>query len=275
MLHSTSKLFKSRPFIGKNSKFLSQMTELNVSAEDLRKNFLEVKARIHKCESSLGVSQGLVRLVAVSKTKPVSYIQALYDVGHRHFGENYFQELVEKSAELPSDICWHFIGHLQSQKAKQIVQKVPNLYLLETVDSIKLADKLNLARSNVAGEDALPLRIYVQINTSGEESKSGLMFGEDFAPMFTHIKNNCPFLKIVGLMTIGETGDSECFQRLVQCRDEAAAVLGVESGALELSMGMSGDFEEAIMAGSTSVRVGSSLFGARSYPGAKGEDTNA
>jgi PLP dependent protein len=239
------------------------MTEFNMSAEDLQKNLADVKTRIQQCESSLDIPEGTTRLVAVSKTKPESYIQALYDVGHRHFGENYYQELVEKAANLPSDICWHFIGHLQSQKANQISQKVPNLYLLETVDTVKLANKLNNARSSMEGLP--PLQIYIQINTSGEESKSGVLFNSDISPLIEHIKDNCPFLNIIGLMTIGETGNAECFQRLVECRETAAEVLGVAPGTLDLSMGMSGDFEEAIMAGSTSIRVGSTLFGARSY----------
>ena len=240
------------------------MTEFNIPAEDLQKNLEDVKTRIQQCESSLEVPEGTIRLVAVSKTKPASYIQALYDVGHRHFGENYFQELVEKSAELPNDICWHFIGHLQSQKAKQMSQKIPNLYLLETVDTIKLADKLNNARSSMEGLP--PLQIYIQINTSGEESKSGIPFNGNISPLFEHIKDSCPHLHIKGLMTIGETGNAECFHRLVECRTTAAAILGVDNDQLELSMGMSGDFEEAIMTGSTSVRVGSTIFGARSYP---------
>ena len=267
-LSQSSRVLRSLPVLTKSFKSFSSssMTEPQhtIPAEDLQQNLTDVTTRIHQCESMLDVPKGSIQLVAVSKTKPASYIKALYDVGHRHFGENYFQELVEKSAELPSDICWHFIGHLQSQKAKQICQKVPNLYLLETVDSIKLADKLNTARANV--EDAPPLRIYIQINTSGEESKSGLMFDGDIRPLFEHIKENCSSLHIAGLMTIGETGNSECFHRLVECRQAAAAILGVAVENLELSMGMSGDFEEAIMAGSTSVRVGSTLFGPRSYP---------
>jgi len=259
------------PVVANSSKFFSKMSEFNIPAEDLQQNLAGVVTRIQQSESLVGIPEGSIRLVAVSKTKPASYIKALYDAGHRHFGENYFQELIEKSAELPSDICWHFIGHLQSQKAKQICVKVPNLYLLETVDSIKLADKLNNARSNMeeAGEVVGPLRIYIQINTSGEESKSGIPFDGDLRPLFEHVKDNCPLLHIAGLMTIGETGNTECFHRLAECRLAAATILNVEANALDLSMGMSGDFEEAISAGSTSVRVGSTLFGPRSYPDKK------
>jgi hypothetical protein len=241
---------------------MTEQQSQNIPIEDLQQNLYDIKSRIHNCEISLGIPEGSTRLVAVSKTKPVSYIQAMYDVGHRHFGENYLQELIEKSKQLPNDIKWHFIGHLQSQKAKQICYDVPNLYILETIDSIKLANKLNSIRlaSNLS-----PLSIFIQINTSNEDTKSGILFNEDISPLFIHIRDNCPLLKIIGLMTIGEANNSECFQRLVECRIKAAEILNVDPKELELSMGMSGDFEEAIMAGSTSVRIGSTLFGPRSY----------
>lgn len=200
-------------------------------------------------------------LVAVSKTKPKEDIQALYDAGYRHFGENYFQELVDKSAVLPKDIKWHFIGHLQSQKASKIVKDVTNLDVIETVDSIKLATKLNSAceahgRSN--------LDIFVQVDTSGEITKSGVTDTE-LHELVSFISKDCPFLTLKGLMTIGAPDDYSCFDRLFSCRTDIAAALNVEETSLQLSMGMSGDFEEAISKGSTSVRVGSTIFGARIY----------
>ena len=130
----------------------------------LHENLRSVQEKINNINTS-------VRLVAVSKTKPASDILALYDIGHKHFGENYVQELVSKAQELPRDVCWHFIGHLQSQKAKTLIEGVPNLHLFESLDSKKLADKLNRAIES-ANRD--PLQIYIQINTSGEDSKSGV-----------------------------------------------------------------------------------------------------
>jgi hypothetical protein len=163
---------------------------------------------------------------------------------------------------MPSDVKWHFIGHLQSNKAKKLVVDVPNLSIVETVDSHKLAKKLNDAAADI---NRGVLGIYLQINTSQEDSKSGMEAPE--APAVAKlIASSCPKLSIQGLMTIGAPGDASCFDALVACREQVALALAVEPGSLALSMGMSGDFEAAIAKGSTSVRVGSSIFGAREYP---------
>lgn len=205
------------------------------------------------------------RLVAVSKTKPVEMLQACYDVGQRDFGENYAQELMEKAATLPADIAWRFIGHLQSNKAKPLVKAVPGLVCVETVDSQKLANKLNGAAEEMAAERSGPLGVMVQVNTSGEDSKSGLAPGAAVVDLARHVVAECPALKLDGLMTIGAPGDFSAFDVLKGCRDEVARELGLEAGELELSMGMSSDWEEAVAHGSNSIRVGSSIFGARVY----------
>lgn len=122
-------------------------------------------SRVNQQISTIALRLGRVapRLVAVSKLKPVSDIQQAYDCGHRAFGENYAQELAEKAPQLPSDIQWHFIGHLQSNKAK-LIAGIPNLWVVESVDSAKLATALNNACEKANRE----LRVFVQINTSGE-----------------------------------------------------------------------------------------------------------
>ncbi|GIL44217.1 hypothetical protein Vafri_1741 [Volvox africanus] len=174
--------------------------------------------------------------------------------------------MLDKAPALPSDIHWHFIGHLQSNKVKAIVETVPNLAMVETVDSTKLADKLNRA-VEVAGRTE-PLRVMVQVNTSGEESKFGVDPGACVA-LAKHIVQSCPKLRLAGLMTIGMPDYSsrpENFQCLSECRAKVATELGLAPGDLELSMGMSGDFEQAIEMGSTNIRVGSTIFGAREYP---------
>ncbi|CAL8466466.1 g6002 [Coccomyxa elongata] len=204
------------------------------------------------------------RLVAISKTKPVEAIQEAYEAGHRTFGENYVQEIVEKAPKLPSDISWHFVGHLQSNKAKTLLDGVPNLAFLETVDTEKLANKLD---STVEQLGRPPLPVFVQVNTSGEESKYGV---EPAActPLARHIKEKCAHLRFAGLMTIGQPDYSsrpENFQCLEACREEVCKELGLATEDVELSMGMSGDFEQAIEMGSTNVRVGSTIFGARDY----------
>jgi len=208
-----------------------------------------------------------VRLVAVSKTKPAALVQEAYDAGQRHFGENYVQEIVDKAPLLPGDVKWHFIGHLQSNKAKMVC-KIPNLYMIESIDSVKLADAVNKYVANVTRSEKL--RVMVQVNTSGEESKSGVEPGQAVKDLCQHVATQCLNLQLVGLMTIGRLGDisPECFETLVNCRDEviAAKIDGVPSGnEFELSMGMSGDFELAIQAGSTNVRIGSTIFGDRDY----------
>ncbi|KAI8086010.1 YggS family pyridoxal phosphate enzyme [Halteromyces radiatus] len=202
------------------------------------------------------------RLVAVSKYKPAEDLMHVYETGHRHFGENYVQELVEKSTKLPSDIQWHFIGHLQSNKCKTVAA-IPNLFAVETVDSIKKADTLN--KACISCERKEPLRVFVQVNTSREEAKSGVD-PESCTQVCQHIQANCPQLTLQGLMTIGMFGrdpsetnpDFEC---LVDCKKKTESMMpGTD---LELSMGMSGDYLQALKAGSTNIRVGTTIFGAR------------
>jgi pyridoxal phosphate enzyme (YggS family) len=211
------------------------------------------------------------QLVAVSKTKPVEAVTTLYAEGQRHFGENYVQEIVDKGAQLKDldGLRWHFIGNLQRNKAKHLA-KVPNLFMVETIDSAKTATALNKAFTKVAGQPGHldRLNVMVQVNTSGEEAKSGCTPAE-VVDLAQHVSAGCPALQLRGLMTIGAFDDPHpepYFESLGDCRCRVAEALGVGEEALELSMGMSGDFEKAIAMGSTSVRIGSTLFGARDKP---------
>mmetsp|Transcript_28000 Transcript_28000/g.65423 ORF Transcript_28000/g.65423 Transcript_28000/m.65423 type:complete len:262 (-) Transcript_28000:355-1140(-) len=204
------------------------------------------------------------RLVAVSKTKPVEALLEAYEGGHRDFGENYVQELISKAPQMPADCRWRFIGNLQSNKAKALVHGVPNLQCVETVDSAKLADRLQKAVAELEVPREKPLDIFLQVDTSPwEGTKSGVL-PEEALPLARHIVHKCPLLRLAGLMTIGAAGDERCFEALRMCRSHVELSTGMSG--LELSMGMSGDFEAATRAGSTSVRVGSSIFGAREYP---------
>ena len=225
-------------------------------------NLLVVKQRM--IESCIRAERNTedVKLVAVSKTKPSSDIIALYNEGQRQFGENYFQELVEKAKELPTDIKWHFIGHLQSSKAAKMIKEVRNLDILETLDSSKLAAKLNNACEVVQRE---PLKVLIQVDTSGEDTKSGVAVESELLDLVKFVRDECPYLQFAGLMTIGAPGDLSCFDCLVAARKNVADALGVEEHTLQLSMGMSGDFEEAVAKGATSIRVGSTIFGERIY----------
>ncbi|CAH6787182.1 pyridoxal phosphate homeostasis protein [Phodopus roborovskii] len=212
------------------------------------------------------------RLVAVSKTKPADMVIEAYGHGQRTFGENYVQELLEKASNptvLSScpEIKWHFIGHLQKQNVNKLMA-VPNLFMLETVDSIKLADKVNSSWQKKGSTERL--KVMVQINTSGEESKHGLLPSETIA-VVEHIKASCPSLEFVGLMTIGSfghdlsQGPNPDFQMLLRLRQELCEKLNIPVDQVELSMGMSADFQHAIEVGSTNVRVGSTIFGERDY----------
>jgi len=223
----------------------------------------DVLGRIGSTVEANGLSSK-PRLVAVSKTKPKEALQEAYDAGQRVFGENYVQELLEKAPELPDDIQWHFIGHLQSNKVKSLLEGVPNLCVLETVDSAKLATRLSNMVESIGRP---PLSVMVQVNTSGEDSKFGVE-PEGVLELAKHVHEACPHLKLAGLMTIGMpdyTSRPENFECLSKCRAEVAQALGLREDELELSMGMSGDFENAISMGSTNVRVGSTIFGARDY----------
>lgn len=225
---------------------------------ELRENVLAIQAQVDS------VSNNKTRLVCVSKLKPASDIQALYDIGYRHFGENYVQELIEKAKELPKDIQWHFIGGLQTNKTKDLAKNIENLYAVETIDTIKKAKKLNDSRAQVEGSK---IGIFIQVNTSGEDQKSGILPGDELFELVDVIIKQCPLLELRGLMTIGsyaashDSGSNPEFSVLSTCKAEIESKFGLS--ALQLSMGMSSDFEQAIRQGSTSVRVGSSIFGSR------------
>ncbi|KAK6210871.1 hypothetical protein LQW54_005746 [Pestalotiopsis sp. IQ-011] len=220
-----------------------------------------------------------VRLVAVSKLKPANDILALTQppTSHLHFGENYAQELTQKAELLPKSIEWHFIGGLQSGHCKNLA-KIPNLFCVSSVDTAKKAQLLDVHRGKLISSayPATPvpkLNIHVQVNTSGEESKSGCSPGADTVALCKLVLDECPHLNLLGLMTIGaiarskETtpeNENEDFLCLKEQRDLVVKELGLEGKQeLELSMGMSEDFEGAIALGSGEVRVGSTIFGVR------------
>jgi len=198
--------------------------------------------------------------VAVSKTKPIEAIQEAWDAGQRYFGENYIQELVEKSQSFDKlGVQWHFIGHLQSNKAKLLLD-VKNLAVVESVDSYKLARKLN---SLWASRDS-SLRIFVQVNTSGEATKSGVK-PEETVELVEKIKRELLKLEFAGLMSIGSSDQKEFedFKVMARLKHQLCQVQHLEPQAVELSMGMSADFQDAIKFGATNVRVGSTVFGER------------
>ncbi|KAK1141387.1 hypothetical protein N8T08_009059 [Aspergillus melleus] len=228
-----------------------------------------------------GVEAKPIRLVAVSKLKPAADLLALHQppASHLHFGENYMQELLEKSKLLPPTIRWHFIGGLQSNKCAALARDVRGLWAVESVDSEKKASLLNKGwgerSADLRATDSDErLRVFVQVNTSGEDNKSGLDPAEGTVSLCRFIREQCPRLKLQGVMTIGAIArskattpetENEDFVCLRDTRDRVVNQLGLHGSdaELELSMGMSEDFEGAIALGSDEVRVGTTIFGER------------
>ena len=203
-----------------------------------------------------------VTLVAVSKTRTVDEIRALYDLGQRDFGENYPQELRDKQPLLPADIRWHFIGHLQTNKVKYIA---PFVHLVHAVDSERLLDELE---KRAASADR-SIGVLLQLHIAQEESKHGLKEGEMRHLVKTWDLARWPHLELKGLMgmaslTADQTQVQREFASLGKLFNELRGVVAPDrDNFAELSMGMSGDAEPAIAEGSTMVRIGSALFGAR------------
>jgi pyridoxal phosphate enzyme (YggS family) len=219
-----------------------------------------VLERIHQACRRSNRNPESVTLIAVSKLQPVSAIQSLISEEQYIFGENYVQELLSKTPQLPAEVQWHMIGPVQKNKVKYLPGQVQCIH---TLDSLALAQEIDRRWS---GRDLPPCTVLVQINISGEKSKSGIAPEELMALLVQ--ASQLPHLNICGLMTIPPFGDSPeesrpYFRALRELRDviNRAAIPGIRLH--ELSMGMSDDFEVAIEEGATMIRVGSALFGAR------------
>lgn len=201
-----------------------------------------------------------VTLVAVSKTKSVAEIKELYDLGQKDFGENYVQELAEKQSQLPKDIRWHFIGHLQTNKVKQIT---PFIHLIQSVDSLKLLQEIN----KQAQKSHRVIGCLLQIHISQEETKFGLDENE-LDELFNTSISEYQNIRISGLMGMASlTDDMEKVRsefRYLKRLFDTYAKLPIDNCQLTiLSMGMSSDYFVAIEEGSTMVRIGSLIFGVR------------
>ncbi|MBV8678870.1 MAG: YggS family pyridoxal phosphate-dependent enzyme [Aquitalea sp.] len=219
----------------------------------------EVRQRIQAAEAAAGRPDGSVRLLAVSKTFPAAAVREAYAAGQRAFGENYVQELQGKAAELADlAIEWHFIGPLQSNKTRIIAETA---HWVHSIERLKIAQRLSEQRPT----QLPPLQVCVQVNVSGEDSKSGC--APEDARALAHAVAALPQLQLRGLMCIPEpTEDANRlagqFALLQRLQDELRA----DGLALDtVSMGMSADMAQAIAAGSTMVRVGTAIFGARHY----------
>ena len=202
-----------------------------------------------------------VTLIAVSKTKPVEMLKEAYDAGARVFGENKVQEIVDKYDQMPSDVKWHMIGHLQRNKVKYIVDKVA---MIHSVDSLRLAETIE----KEAAKKAVIVPILIEVNVAQEESKFGLK-PEEVLPFIEQI-SDFSHIRIKGLMTIAPYVDNaeenrEIFRELKKLSVDIAAKNINNVTMSVLSMGMTGDYMVAVQEGATMVRVGTGIFGARNY----------
>ena len=219
-------------------------------------NIAQVEARIRAAALAVQRDVTSIHLLAVSKTKPAAALREAYAAGVRDFGENYLQEARAKQVELADlPLCWHFIGPIQSNKTRDIAE---HFAWVHSVDRLKIAQRLSEQRP-----DGLPpLNICIQVNVSGEASKSGCAPAD--LPALAHAISALPRLTLRGLMAIPEPTDERAEQ------DAAFAKVrelqeGLNMGLDTLSMGMSHDLESAIAQGATWVRIGTALFGARDY----------
>ena len=224
-------------------------------------NMREVQQNICEACDRAGRNSEEVTLISVSKTKPVSMLKEAYEAGSRDFGENKVQELIDKIPQLPSDIRWHMIGHLQRNKVKYIVDKV---FLIHSVDSLKLAEEI----SKEAVKKNVEVNILVEVNVAGEESKFGTTVEETVSLVENIAK--LPGIHVKGLMTIAPFVENaeqnrEYFCKLKQLSVDIAAKNIDNVSMNTLSMGMTGDYTVAVEEGATCVRVGTGIFGERNY----------
>ncbi|MFI3176936.1 MAG: YggS family pyridoxal phosphate-dependent enzyme [Eubacteriales bacterium] len=228
----------------------------------MKERLLEITKEIHGSCMQTNRSTDSVRLIAVSKTNPVSAIQEAYNLGCRDFGENKVQEFLEKYSQLPQDIRWHMIGHLQRNKVKYIIDKVAYIH---SIDSYELALEVN----RQAVKKGVPrVKVLIEVNIAREPSKYGVMI-ED-APTLVQQIQGLECLSLEGFMTVApytenKEENKQYFTSLLQLLVDINGKNIDNRSISELSMGMSNDFPVAIQCGATMIRVGTRLFGERDY----------
>ena len=227
----------------------------------ITENLEQVRKNIDEACRMAGRDPKEVTLIAVSKTKPVSMLKEAYDAGARCFGENKVQEIMDKHPQLPEDIQWHMIGHLQRNKVKYIVDKVS---MIHSVDSLCLAQTIEqeAAKHNVC------VPVLLEVNVAQEESKFGLKMDE-VLPLIETIAD-FPHIKVQGLMTIApyveNAEDNRDFFRQLKKLSVDIEAKNINNVSMSvLSMGMTGDYQVAVQEGATMVRVGTGIFGERNY----------
>ncbi len=229
----------------------------------IKENLELVRQNIKNACEKAGRRPDEVTLIAVSKTKPVSMIKEAYSAGSREFGENKVQEIMDKYPQLPSDIHWHMIGHLQRNKVKYIIDKAT---LIHSVDSLRLAEEI----SSQAEKKQVTANILIEINIAHEESKFGIS-REEAIQLVKNIAK-LPHISVKGLMTIApfvtNPEDNRKYFRQIRELSVDIAKENIDNVTMSiLSMGMTGDYMVAIEEGATMVRVGTGIFGERNTQG--------
>lgn len=229
----------------------------------IKENLEEVREKIRQACQRSGRREEDVTLISVSKTKPVEMLREAYEAGSRDFGENRVQEIMEKYGQMPEDVRWHMIGHLQKNKVRQVIDKA---VLIHSVDTVELAEQIE---KDAAKRD-LTVDILLEVNVAEEESKFGFRTEEVEAAVMK-IKE-FPHVHIKGLMTIApfvsnSEDNREVFKKLYQLYVDIRSKNIDNINMSVLSMGMTGDYEVAVEEGATMIRVGTGIFGARTRNG--------
>lgn len=235
------------------------------NVERMALSLQRIQGNIHEAAARSGRDDASVRIVAISKGQTTSSIQLAYDLGMRDFGENRVEEGLEKITKLENleGIVWHMVGHIQSRKAKEIPA---NFHMVHSVDRLKIARQLNRSSE----EAGVKLPVFIECNTSGEESKSGwsVFDRESWGLIYKDLSDiaKLPNLRVLGFMTMAPWVQDDpiirtSFQRLREFRDDYGEYS--DSEWKELSMGMTDDYAVAVEEGSTIVRIGRAIFGER------------
>ncbi len=229
--------------------------------ENITENAERILDRVAQAERVCGLSKGSVTLIAASKQNGYEAVRSAFRGGIRNFGENRVQEMEEKlKANAYEGASLHFIGHLQKNKAKNVVGKAELIHSVDTPELLRLISK-------IAGNLGITQRVLLEVNIGGEQSKSGI--SPERVPELLDVAETLPYVRVEGLMAIPPAGDVKktkyYFEKMYKIYVDIRAKKYDNSIMRILSMGMSADFEEAIMSGANTVRVGTAIFGTRTY----------
>jgi pyridoxal phosphate enzyme (YggS family) len=232
-----------------------------MTPRELERNYRILEGRIQTACEHAGRDRSEVRLIAATKVQPLEVLRDLYELGLRDFGENKVQDLVARREALPGDIRWHFIGHLQSNKARHVAGFVAYVHSIDSFEQAKELSKRALVHTR-------EIPVLIEVNISGEESKHGVETG-DAGSLRLAMAEHCPGLNTIGLMGMASFEEeprrvAPQFETLRVLRDTINRRNPSLPQLRELSMGMTNDFEVAIAEGATMIRIGNALFGERS-----------